>query len=127
VKEMDKRIARIAKDLGAQHVGTLPETGGGAFGMARLAQLIHSQLVPSMGKRPGRPTNEKWTERCKVPMSTATLASLNELSARLSTSERKVSPMQVAAELLEQGLLQLESKQSKQRRARKSSPREHIT
>jgi hypothetical protein len=98
---MDKRIERIAKDLGALHVGRLPEVGGGAFGMARLARILQVRLAPSAGKRPGRPTNDQWTEHRKVPMSPETLASLQDLSARLSSSERKVSPMQLAAQLLE--------------------------
>jgi hypothetical protein len=104
---MDKRIARIAKNIGAKHVGTLPDVGGGAFGMARLAQMMHARLAPSTGKRPGRPTNERWTERAKVPMSAETLASLRELSQHLSSEERKISPMQLAAQLLEDSVGQL--------------------
>jgi len=117
---MDKRIQRIAKDIGAKHVGTLPAVGGGAFGMARLAQVLHSLLAPGVGKRPGRPTNGEWTERCKVPMSAQTLASLKELSTQLSTTERKISPMQVAAELLEQGVLTMASQRSNPRRKKSS-------
>jgi hypothetical protein len=104
---VDKRIARIAKNMGAKHVGTLPDVGGGTFGMARLAQIMHARLAPSTGKRPGRPTNERWTERAKVPMSAETLARLRELSERLSSEERKVSPMQLAAQLLEESVIQL--------------------
>lgn len=104
---MDKRIASIAKDLGAKHVGTLPDVGGDAFGMARLAQLMHEQLAPSTGKRPGRPTNDRWTEQRKVPMSEKTLTTLQQLSARLSSDKRKVSPMQLAAQLLEQSVVQI--------------------
>jgi hypothetical protein len=104
---MDKRIARIAKNIGAKHVGTLQDVGGGAFGMARLAQMMRARLAPSAGKRPGRPTNEHWTERAKVPMSTDTLASLRELSQRLSSDERKISPMQLAAQLIEESVVQL--------------------
>jgi hypothetical protein len=120
---MDKRIRQIAKDVGATHVETLPEIGGGAFGMARLAQSLYSQLAPSAGKRPGRPTNAEWNERGKVPMSTATLASLKELSAKLSTSDRKISPMQVAAELLEQGVMKVAPQRSNPRRKRTSVSR----
>lgn len=104
---MDKRIARIAKDVGAKHVGKLPNVGGGAFGMARLAQLLHARLAPSTGRRPGRPTNDQWTEHRKVPMSAETLASLQELSSRLSSEDRKVSPMQLAAQLLEECVVQV--------------------
>jgi hypothetical protein len=104
---MDKRISQIAKDIGATHVGTLPNVGGGAFGAARLAQILHERLAPSVGKRPGRPTNNQWTEHPKVPMSAETLASLQELSERISSEERKVSPMQLAAQLLEESVVQV--------------------
>jgi hypothetical protein len=104
---MDKRIAGIAKDLGAKHVGTLPDVSGGAFGIARLAQLLHERLAPSAGKRPGRPTNDRWTEQRKVPMSEETLDALRKISAHLSSTERKVSPMQLAAQLLEECVVQI--------------------
>jgi hypothetical protein len=104
---MDKRIARRAKEIGAKHAGTLPHVDGGAFGMARLARMLHARLAPSAGKRPGRPTNDRWTEHRKVPMSAETLASLQELSVRLSSEERKVSPMQLAAQLLEESVVQI--------------------
>ena len=54
---MDKRVSRIAKDLGAKHVGTLPNVGGGAFGMARFAQLLHARLAPRRWKA-ARPPHE---------------------------------------------------------------------
>jgi len=113
---MDQRIAKLAKGMGAKHVGTLPNVGGGAFGMARLAQMLHARLAPSSGKRPGRPTNDEWTEHPKVPMSPETLASLRDLSARLSSEERKVSPMQLAAQLLEECVLQIAQTDNKQSR-----------
>src|SRR5207249_1660753 len=72
--------------------------------MARLANLMHQRLTPSQGERPGRPTNPNWATRCKVPMSDATLSRLTELAEEMSTAERKVSPMQVAAQLLEEAL-----------------------
>lgn len=113
---MDRRIARLAKNLGAKHVGTVPDVSGGAFGMARLAKLMHARLAPGSGKRPGRPTNDNWTEHRKVPMSTETLASLRQLSASLSNEERKVSPMQLAAQLLEVSVLQIVRTGEKQSR-----------
>jgi hypothetical protein len=106
---VDKRIEQIAKDLGAKHVSTLPKVGGGAFGMARLSQLLHTRLAPGAGKRPGRPTNGQWTEHRKVPMSRETLKSLRELSKYLSSEERKVSPMQLAAQLLEESVVQVKT------------------
>ena len=97
----------IAKLLGAQIVGTIPDVGGGPFGMARLAHIMHEKLTPSRGERPGRPTNPNWVTRSKVPMSDLTVQRLTELADAMSTDERKVSPMQVAAQLLEEALVEV--------------------
>jgi hypothetical protein len=102
---MARNIKQIAKELGAEIVGTLPEAGGGAFGAARLPGLVaalRDQLQPGKGRRPGRPANPAWRRRAKVPMSDRTLRKLRSLAASASTPQRKVSPMQVAAQLLEE-------------------------
>lgn len=91
----------IAKLFGAKYVGEVPAVGGGPFGMAQLAHLLHERLTPSQGQRPGRPTDASWERRSKVPMSESTKQRLAELARRMSTAERQVSPMQVAAQLLE--------------------------
>lgn len=101
---MAKDIDRLAQKLGAEVVAELPDVGGGAFGAARLARILRERLEPSRGKRPGRPTNFEWDRRPKVPMSAETEARLAELAAFVSGPERKVSPMQVAAEILEEAV-----------------------
>jgi hypothetical protein len=72
--------------------------------MARLAHLLHERLTPSQGERPGRPTDTTWVVRPKVPMSKATQAKLKQLAKRVSSPQRKVSAMQVAAYLLEEAV-----------------------
>jgi hypothetical protein len=104
---MAKNREKLAALFGAKLVGKVPDVGGGAFGMARMAQLLHQRLTPSQGERPGRPTNPNWVIRPKVPMSKATARKLAEIAAEISNSERKVSPMQVAAQLLEQAVQKL--------------------
>lgn len=107
---MDDRIRKIGESLGASHVARLPEVGPGAFGAARLASLFEtllSGLEPSPGLRTGRPTNPNWTRRSKVPMSDSTEVKLAALAERASTRDRKVSPMQVAAQLLEDRLAEI--------------------
>jgi hypothetical protein len=107
---MGTNIKKIAELFGAEHVATLPHTGGGAFGAARLAHIIaalQSRLAPSIGKRPGRPTDPTWTESPKVPMSAETEAKLVRLAELASTVDRKISPMQLAAQLLEDALAKL--------------------
>jgi hypothetical protein len=106
---MARNVKRIAERLGATIVDSVPDTGGGAFGAARLAKLVAAlpeRLEPSSGRRPGRPSDARWTHHPKVPMSDATLQQLTLLAERASTAERRVSPMQVAAQLLEDAVEQ---------------------
>jgi hypothetical protein len=104
---MARRIRQIAQAIGAEVVARVPETGGGALGAARLAlvtQALRERLQPSPGLRPGRPTSKNWAVRSKVPMSMATRTKLRRLALKMSTTKRKVSPMQVAAQLLEEAV-----------------------
>jgi hypothetical protein len=104
---MARNIKTIADRLGAQIVAQLPDTGGGAFGAARLAKCIESlqsRLVPGQGKRAGRPSDASWVRHPKVPMSETTGRRLQRLAERASTGGRKVSPMQIAAQILEDAL-----------------------
>ena len=107
---MAKRTELIAKALGATVVGRVPKTGGGAFGAARLANIIadlQRSLTPSQGKRPGRPTKSEWSRRPKVPMTAETEQRLADLAKKASTPTRRISPMQLAARLLEEALARL--------------------
>ena len=106
---MAKNRDRLAQLLGAKIVGQVPRVGGGAFGMARLAHLLHGRLTPSSGERPGRPTDATWVIRPKVPMSQATRAKLKKLADRASSNGRKVSAMQLAAHLLEEAVAQVDA------------------
>ena len=104
---MARNIEQIAERLGAKVVGQVPDTGGGAFGAARLAHIVESlqtRLVPGQGKRAGRPSDASWVRHPKVPMSRATEQRLIRLAERASIGRRKVSPMQIAAQILEEAL-----------------------
>jgi len=104
---MVENIEKIAAGLGAKVVGKVPDTGGGAFGAARLAKIVETmqaRLVPGQGRRPGRPTDANWVRHPKVPMSDATRQRLSRLAEQLSTEGRKISPMQIAAHILEDAL-----------------------
>lgn len=105
---MAKNIKSIAEKMGAQVICETPEFGGGSFGAARLAQFLHGKLKPAIGKRPGRPTNANWVKRPKVPMSEETLSLLAEYSRELSSEGRKISPMQLAAEIIEAGVHEIQ-------------------
>lgn len=97
-----KNVKRIAKKLGGTIVERLPNVGGGAFGAMRMAKLLQERLQPGQGKRLGRPGVANWTRRPKVPMSEATEQRLAELAEMFSREQKhRVTPMQVAAQLLE--------------------------
>jgi hypothetical protein len=107
---MPKNIQKIIKLLGAELAGKVPETGGGAFGAARLGRIVselQGRLKPSEGKRPGRPTDPSWVRSPKVPMSRKTETKLAKLAQSASKTGRRVSPMQLAAKLLEDALARL--------------------
>jgi hypothetical protein len=102
-----KNIDKIAAGLGAKVVGKVPHTGGGAFGAARLAHIfaaIQALLEPGQGLRPGRPTDASCVRHPKVPMSESTRQWLTRLAQQSSTAGRKVSPMQITAQILEDAL-----------------------
>lgn len=40
---------KLAKLLGARIIGQMPDAGGGAFGVARMAKRLHERLTPSPG------------------------------------------------------------------------------
>jgi hypothetical protein len=104
---MAKNVDKIADRLGANVIALVPHVGGGAFGAARLNRIVaelQSRLVPAPGQRTGRPTDASWVRRPKVPMSKTTERRLARLAKRASASGRKVSPMQLAARILEVAL-----------------------
>src|SRR5579864_4086300 len=104
---MAHNIEVIASRLGAKVIAPVPEFGGGAFGAARLAGIVEqlrARLVPGRGRRAGRPTEAEWVRHPKVPMSEATQRRLTRLAQEASTAGRKISPMQLAAQILEDAL-----------------------
>jgi hypothetical protein len=103
---MAKNIEKIAALVGGKIIGKVPNVGGGAFGMARLGKILQERLEPSRGKRPGRPTDASWIHRPKVPMSAGTARKLKVLAKQASSSGRKVTATQIAAQLLEEALAQ---------------------
>jgi hypothetical protein len=84
---------QIAEGLGARRKGKV-RASGGYFGAMQLAADVAARFrVPARG---GRATDPNWSERRLIPLSPNTLKRLEEVAGRL-----KVSPLQVAALLLE--------------------------
>jgi hypothetical protein len=88
---MANNINRIAKRLGAKVVATVPETGGGAFGAARLGlivQALHARVKPGQGLRAGRPSDPSWVRHPKVPISDITDRTLVQLADEVSNRDQ---------------------------------------
>lgn len=72
-------------------------------------QRLRSRLAPGQGERPGRPSDPTWTVQRKLSMNAETLATLERIAESLSTDQRRVSPMQVAALLVEDATERLQA------------------
>ena len=103
---MAKNIERIAAGLGARWSTRCPkpEEVLSAPRLAGIVAAIQARLEPGQGLRAGRPTDPSWVRHPKVPMSEETRQRLGRLAEQSSMSGRKVSPMQIAAQLLEEAL-----------------------
>ncbi len=66
-----------------------------------LGDRLRRRLEPGRGERPGRPSDPTWTVQRKLSMNEQTLAVLALAADAISTDERRVSPMQIAALLIE--------------------------
>ena len=96
-------MEKIAQELGAERRGEV-RAGGGWFGALQLAAEVQQRFyTPSGG---GRGTDPTWTERRLLPLAPTTLARLNQLSGTLGEQGVRVTPLQVAALLLEHALEQ---------------------
>jgi hypothetical protein len=96
-------IDKIAKGLGAERRGKVPVSGGYFGAMQIVAEVQARFRTPAGG---GRATNPAWTTKRLVPLADQTLARLEQLSHEIEEKRSvHVEPMQVAALLLEQTLL----------------------
>jgi hypothetical protein len=103
-KSKKDRIAAIAKATGGKVGEPIDGVVNGPVGATRLAAILSARLRPSQGKGTGRPTDPAWSISRRIPMKQTTFEQLEELAESFSHQGRKISPMQVAAELLERGL-----------------------
>ena len=69
-----------------------------------LFRRLRDRLRPGVGIRAGRPTVADWTVRRQVAFSRETLTGLKALAEEASGDGRAVTPMQVAAALLEEAV-----------------------
>jgi len=73
----------------------------GADQLKALGARLRQRLEPGRGERPGRPSDPSWTVQRKLSMNEETLALLEQAADAVSNDERRVSPMQIAALLIE--------------------------
>ena len=85
-------------------VNAMNSTNNHSSLLARLSKAMRNRLRPSQGTRPGRPSDPAWSQYGKIPMSKETSALLSDIAARVSADDRRISPMQVAAHMLEVSL-----------------------
>ncbi len=76
-------------------------TQSGADQLDVLGDRLRQRLEPGRGERPGRPSDPSWTVQRKLSMNEQTLQILVLAADAVSTDERRVSPMQIAALLIE--------------------------
>ena len=96
-------IGWISENLGAEHGFPVTSTPDGAFGAATLALEIASRLR----SKGGRPADPEASIRRLVPLKRSVWLGLKREADVASTSQRRVSPGQLAAMLIEKGLVTL--------------------
>lgn len=95
---------RLAKALGAKRVIPIADLpSGGPLDLLALRAQVASR-IRSTG---GRPTDPAWNMQRLVPFRKERWRQLVDLATRLSSDQRKVSPAQVAAMLIERALQQV--------------------
>jgi hypothetical protein len=102
-----RTVEDLRRALGADVPARVRRTGHGPFGVLALSADIAARLRPGAGGRPGRPTDPAWELRRLVGFRRETWEALGEIAERASTAERQVSPAQVAAVLIEEGVARL--------------------
>ncbi len=92
---------KIAGALGAERRGSV-RAGSGPFGAAQLVAEVQARFrTPPRG---GRGTDPEWTERRLLPLAPGTLDRLQGLAEALREHGVAVTPLQVAALLLEKAV-----------------------
>jgi hypothetical protein len=88
--------------LGAHQPIPLRTRPHGPFGVLELQAELAERLRTHSSA--GRPSDPDWTIRRLVGFRPETWRALTEIAARASTPQRRISPGQVAARLIEDGL-----------------------
>src|SRR5436190_13236615 len=99
-----RSIQDVQRALGGDTPRPVSAAPHGPFGARQLAAELRERLQPGAGARPGRPTDPDWEVRRLVGFRPETWRRLAEIAKEVSTPQRRVSPAQVAALLIETGV-----------------------
>lgn len=91
-------IKKVAERLGGEVRGEVRAAGGYLGALALSAEIERRFRTPSGG---GRATDPEWTEQRLVRLKLTTLKRLERLARHISARGQRLSPMQLAALLLE--------------------------
>jgi hypothetical protein len=102
MRKNEKRLdASVAKALGASRVVALPDLPSrGPLDLLQLRAHVAGRLRSSGG----RPTDPEWTVQRLIPFREARWRQLVRLAEEMSSSDRKVSPGQLAGILIDRAL-----------------------
>lgn len=92
---------RIANALGAERRGGV-RAGSGHFGAMQLVADVQARFRTPAGG--GRSTDPAWTEKRLLPLAPDTLDRLDRLARAIGKQGVSISPLQVAALLLERAI-----------------------
>lgn len=94
---MSERTKRIGEMIGGKHVATLPDTGGGTFGAARVGHIV-SQIQ-----------RERLATRLNVRRETA--KRVYEFAKRSTAQGNPISADELASQLLDEAITKLEQQE----------------
>jgi hypothetical protein len=98
---MAEEMEDIAKLLGAQIVGEVPDVGGGALGAAHLAKFYAARMLQVRQPQPGPDAEGRKDRHLELCLSAVTVQSLADLAHLLGLVDQSTDPVSSAAVLLE--------------------------
>lgn len=104
-KHSDARASRIAKAVGSDE--PIRVWDDPSVSPQKLLSLA-ADMTRRLTSRGGRPTDPDWTLKRPIPFKPETWEALERIAAAVTTSERRVTPGQVAAHVIEDPVARLD-------------------
>lgn len=107
----DKKHDKIAEAIGASRVIQLKAAkSGGPLDWLELTHSVQRRLI----SRGGRPSDPQWDTKRLVPFKSRTWKRLRKEAETISEQGRKVGPAQLAAMVIERGVIEIDQNISKE-------------